>query len=70
MLRIVESTVKKADFTRAYDQLCQGRSAYDKARHRFDQAAVRHSEVLSLHREANAQLNQLKDRFVEVKQML
>lgn len=50
----------------AYDQLRHARAAHDKARQRVDQAAARHSEVLSLHREANAQLNQLKDRFVEV----
>lgn len=61
-----ESTVKKADFMRAYELLCQGRATYDKARHRLDLAVQRHSEALSLHREANAQVNQLKDRFIEV----
>lgn len=63
---VVDSAVKKADFMRAYDQLCQGRATYDKARHRLDLAIQRHSEALSLHREANAQVNQLKDRFIEV----
>lgn len=58
--------MKRPEFVRAYEQLCQGRAAYDKARHRFDQAAARHNEALHLHREANVQINQLKDRFVEV----
>lgn len=61
-----ENLTKRVDFMRAYDQLCSGRTAMDKAQRKYDRTAALFEEYLLLHRDANAQLTQLKDRFIEV----
>lgn len=55
------------EFARAYEHLCEGRKAMDKAQRKYELTSALFEEYLVLHRDANAQLAQLKDRCIEVR---
>jgi hypothetical protein len=57
---------KSAEFAHAYEQLCAARSAYDRARQKYERAARGLEDARAMHREATAQLGQLKEQFIEV----
>lgn len=61
-----EAAQRRSDFVRAYEQLCAARVASERARQRYERSVHHYSAALGLHREANLQLSQLKERFVEV----
>lgn len=58
--------MERKEFSRAYEKLCEGRTAMDKAQRKYNRTAALFEEYLQLHREANTQLTQLKERCIEV----
>lgn len=62
-----ETIVKRVEFVRAYEQLCSERVAFEKARRKYERTSALFDEYLALHRDANFQLAQLKDRCIEVR---
>lgn len=59
--------LKRVEFARAYEHLCEGRKAMEKAQRKYELTSAQFEEYLMLHRDANAQLAQLKDRCIEVR---
>lgn len=62
--------MKRVEFARAYEHLCEGRKAMEKAQRKYELTSALFEEYLRLHRDANAQLAQLKDRCIEVRKTL
>lgn len=62
----IDGLAQRKEFPRAYEKLCEGRTAMDKAQRKYNRTAALFEEYLQLHREANAQLTQLKERCIEV----
>ncbi|KAJ1406104.1 hypothetical protein B484DRAFT_456917 [Ochromonadaceae sp. CCMP2298] len=60
------SITKRAEFAKMFEKLCAAREVFEKARVRYDSAKFRFNGVVAQHREANALLAQLKERFCEV----
>lgn len=61
-----DTVQKSGEFAHAYEQLCGARNAYDRARHKYERSARLLEDARAMHREATAQLGQLKDQFIEV----
>jgi hypothetical protein len=61
-----DTVQNSAEFAHTYEQLCAARSAYDRARHKYERAARGLEDARAMHREATAQLGQLKEQFIEV----
>lgn len=57
---------KSPEFRSAYEQLTSGRIAYERASSKYEHAVSNFNSIVAVHREANLQLNQLKERFIEV----
>ncbi len=63
----IDGLAQRKEFPRAYEKLCEGRTAMDKAQRKYNRTAALFEEYLQLHREANVQLTQLKERCIEVR---
>ena len=61
-----ETVQKSPEFRSAYEQLTSGRIAYERASSKYEHAVANFNSIVAVHREANIQLNQLKERFIEV----